>query len=77
MSAKTTTIGDILRAEFSQIDDNIYQYIEGKSFFCFILLFKVDVLGNFDIGSLVTSTVPACSFNVLILVTYVLEISYF
>ena len=24
------TIGEILRAEISQIDDNIYQYIEGN-----------------------------------------------
>lgn len=26
------TVGNILRSEFSQIDDNIYQYIEGNSF---------------------------------------------
>ena len=25
------TVGNILRSEFSQIDDNIYQYIEGNS----------------------------------------------
>lgn len=40
MSAKSS-VSDILRSEFSQIDDSIYEYIEGdcytKSSVCFFV----------------------------------------
>lgn len=44
MSAKST-ISDILRSEFSQIDDNIYQYIEGDYIMSVMLFFEERIIG--------------------------------